>query len=239
MEPDPAEIARTIASGLLPGVAHVHRYPDRLWVRHTVGVDGVPLLLTRAGGELAAALLPEPGATDTAMVLCVDDVVPSAGAPWRGRVWLAGWARRLDVVSARSAVIEYARTSPTGDLLDVGRGHALYRMEVADVRLARDDRLVEVDVDEFRTARPDPLHREERQVLADLAAHHGGQITDLVSRFTGARSPGGWRPVRLDRYGLVLAGPDGPHGTQRVRVPFARPAEDVADMGRLLSTATR
>jgi ribosomal protein S16 len=239
MEPDPAEVARTIASGLLPGVVHVRRYPDRLWVRHTIGADGMPLLLTRASGDLAAALLPEPGATDTAMVLCVDDVVPSAGAPWRGRVWLAGWARRLDGAAARSAAVEYARTSPTSDLLDVGRGHALYRMEVADVRLARDDRMVEVDVGEFRTARPDPLHREERQVLADLAAHHGGQITDLVIRFTGARSTGGWRAVRLDRYGLVLAGPGRRRGTQRVRVPFARPAEDVADVNRLLGAAAR
>jgi hypothetical protein len=57
--------------------------------------------------------------------------------------------------------------NPTEDLLGVaaqhqvlgrrlGRGHALYRVEVGEVRLALGSSLVELDVDEFRAASPSP-----------------------------------------------------------------------------------
>ena len=58
---------------------------------------------------------------------------------------------------ARTAAIEYAAVNPTGDLLGVGRGHALYRVEIGEVRLAFGTTLVDLDVDEFRAARPVPI----------------------------------------------------------------------------------
>jgi hypothetical protein len=46
---------------------------------------------------------------------------------------------------------------PTGDLLEVGRGHALYRIEIGEVRLAFGSTLVDIDVDDFRAVVPRPL----------------------------------------------------------------------------------
>lgn len=234
MEPGLAEVARTLASGLLPGVGYVHRHPDPLRVRHATDRDGAPLLLAPAGGELDAALQSPRGETGVAMVLRVDDVAPVAWAPWRGRLWLAGWVRRLEGAATRAAADEYAELTPTGDLLNVGRGHALYRMEVVDARLARAGRLLEVDLADFRRARPDPSCRHERDLLAHLAAHHAGELTDLVTWLTGRPARAGWRAVRLDRYGLILARPRTWRRPQRIRVPFPRPAGDVTDLARIL-----
>jgi hypothetical protein len=185
-------------------------------------------------GEVATALRPVQGEGDTALVLRVDDVPPVAGAPWRGRLWLAGWARPLDGLAAREAAVEYVGLDPTSDLLDVGHGYTLLRMEVADVRIARRGRLVEVDVDEFRAAEPDPLHRYEPDLLADLGAHHADQLTDLVARCAGAPAAAGWQAVRLDRYGLVLAPRRGRCASRRLRVTFPRPVDGVPDLARTL-----
>lgn len=144
------EIARTLATGHFLGVVHVNGHRGRLRVRHATPADGTPLLLTRSTGTLAAALVPPPGETDTAVVLAVDGRHPDVP----GRLWLSGWAEPLAGADARAAAIAYAAVNPTEDLLGVGQGHALYRVEVGEVRLAFGATLVELDVDEFRDASP-------------------------------------------------------------------------------------
>jgi hypothetical protein len=144
------EIARTLAAGRILGVVHVNGHRGPLRVRHATPADGTPLLLTRSTGTLAAALVPPPGECDTAVVLSVDGHRPDLP----GRLWLSGWAEPLGGARARAAALEYAEVNPTEDLLGVGRGHALYRVEVGEVRLAFGSSLVELDVDEFRAASP-------------------------------------------------------------------------------------
>jgi hypothetical protein len=144
------EIARTLASGHILGVVHVNGHRGPLRVRHATPSDGTPLLLTRSTGTLAAALVPPPGECDTAIVLSVDGHHPDLS----GRLWLSGWAEPLGGDEARAAALDYASVNPTEDLLGVGRGHALYRVEVGEVRLAFGSSLVELDVDEFRAASP-------------------------------------------------------------------------------------
>jgi hypothetical protein len=149
------DVARTLATGHFLGVVHVNGHRGRLRVRHATPADGTPLLLTRSTGTLAAALVPPPGECDTAVVLAVDGRHPDLP----GRLWLSGWAEPLAGEEARAAALEYAAVNPTEDLLGVGRGHALYRVEVGEVRLAFGSTLVELDVDEFRAASPLALDR--------------------------------------------------------------------------------
>lgn len=144
------EIARTLAAGHLLGVVHVNGHRGPLRVRHATPASGSPLLLTRSTGMLAAALVPPPGECDTGVVLSVDGRKPDLP----GRLWLSGWAEPLAGAEAREAALEYAAVNPTEDLLGVGHGHALYRVEVGEVRLAFGPNLVELDVDEFRDASP-------------------------------------------------------------------------------------
>ena len=137
MQPSPAEVARTLAAGHLPATAHVACRPGPFPVRHVADDHGRMLLLSPAGGALAVALRPQEGTDDTAMVLDIADVPPVAGSPSLGRVWVSGWARRLDGAEAREAALDYAAIDASGDLLDVGDGQVLHRMEVAEIRYER------------------------------------------------------------------------------------------------------
>jgi hypothetical protein len=235
MSPSAAETARTLARGRLLGAIHVRAYPSRLRVRHATPADGHPLLLTRTGGELATALAPPPGEDESAaLVLSVDDVPPVAGAPSRGRLWLSGYAKRLDGDDTRAAAQLYAEINPTGDLLDLGRGYDLFRLEAADVRLANGDKLTEVDVDDYLDAAPDPVADDEERLLADLNDHHRDQLAELVARTTGAEAPESCRAVRLDRYGLVVAPGPGCATGQRLRLGFPHPVASVCELTHLV-----
>src|SRR5689334_15782473 len=118
MQPSPAEVARTLAAGHLPALAHVACRPGPFPVRHVADDHGRLLLLAPRDGALAAALRPPAGTADTAMVLDISDVPPMVGAPGLGRVWISGWARRLDGDEARAAALDYAAVDASGDLLD-------------------------------------------------------------------------------------------------------------------------
>jgi len=80
---------------------------------------------------------------DVATVLAV-------AAPDGGKLWISGWSTRLRPPLVRGAVLDFAAHNPDPDLLDVGHGHALHRMDVAEVRFEHPDgRLVEIDPDEY------------------------------------------------------------------------------------------
>jgi hypothetical protein len=227
-----AEVARTMASGRLLGVVHLRGHPDRLRVRHATGADGNPLLLTRRTGALAAALRPRPGETGTAAVLSVDDAPPAPGAPCHGRLWLSGWASLLAGPPARAAALAYAELNPCSDLLDLGEGHVLYRLEVAEVRLASGQRLTEIDPDDYRAAAPDPLHREEPELLAEFASNDARRLRELYVALAGHRLPAGARAVRVDRFGVVLVVPDA-RSPRRMRLEFPIPLTDRAQLAQL------
>ncbi|MEV1287603.1 DUF2470 domain-containing protein [Micromonospora sp. NPDC049679] len=236
MPPTPAEVARTLAAGRLPGTAHVAFRPGPHPVRHVTDPLGRVLLLTPSESAPARALRPAPGADDVAVVLDVPDVPPVPGAPSLGRAWVSGWATALEGTAAREAALQYVEVDPAGDLLDVGRGFALHRVEIAEVRLERGRTMIDVDPDEYLAAEPDPLHAIEAELLTDLAEHHGPEMAEYVRRrLRGAgRDQGGSpRVVRLDRYGfLAFLGPA--HAPYRARIPFPHPVRDRAELVRLL-----
>lgn len=145
--PHPAETARTLAAGRLPAVAQVPFHTSPYRVRHATDNEGRPLLLCREGGQLDRALRPSEG-DDTAVVLAI-------GEPRNARVWISGWAAPLEDIEARAAALEFAAVNPVSDLLDVGRGFRLYRMDVAEVRLeCPTGHLTEVDADDYAAADP-------------------------------------------------------------------------------------
>ncbi|GLZ76061.1 hypothetical protein Afil01_08680 [Actinorhabdospora filicis] len=228
MHPSPAEITRTLATGRLGGYVRTPRNaPARL--RHATLRDGTTLMLVRDGGA-AAESLARPG-DDVAAVLCVDDVPPLTGSPSLGRLWLSGWACPLEGEEARAAAVEFAEVNPAGDLLSLGEGYTLHRLDVAEVRLERSAGLAEVDVDAYLAAEPDPVAAWEAELLADLADHHAEQIGAFAGKRLAAgpddRPP---RVVRLDRYGMAFAMGDGRYA----RVGFAPPVSCRADLvGRM------
>ncbi|GIE84958.1 DUF2470 domain-containing protein [Actinoplanes regularis] len=231
MQPSPAEIARTIAAGHLPAVAHIACHPGPVPVRHVTDVQGRPLLLVPTESTLSTALRPQPGNDDTALVLDIRDVPPMSSSPALGRVWVSGWAARLHGDEARSAALDYADTDACGDLLDVGGSQALYRMDVAEVRYERDEHLIEIDPDDYAEASPDPLRAVEFDLIADLADHHVTEMSDYVRRQLGpaARPDDEPRVVRLDRYGFLVR-----MNGRSARLAFPRPVTDRHDLAHLL-----
>ena len=82
---------------------------------------------------------------------------------------------------------------------------------------------MDVDVDDFRDAEPDPLHADEHDLLADLNDHHLDELSGLAGQVTGEVEA--CRAVRLDRYGMVVA-----TGRRRLRLPFAQVLADVCEL---------
>jgi hypothetical protein len=231
MQPSHAELARTIAAGGLPASAHIACRPGPFPVRHVTDQEGRVLLLAPAGGALTLALRPIDGSDDTAIVLDITDVPPTSGAPSLGRVWVAGWAVALRGNEAREAAIEYSEMDAADDLLDVGAGQVLHRMEVAEVRFERHSTLIDVDPDEYAEAAPDPLRQVEFDLIADLSDHHVAEMAAYVRRNLGPAAQPSVEPrvVRLDRYGFVVRLDE-----RLARMAFPRPVTDRHDLAHLL-----
>ena len=231
MQPTHAEVARTLAAGHLPAVAHIACHPGPLPVRHVTDAQGRVLLLSPSGGAFAAALAPQPGTDDTAMVLDITDIPPIAGSPALGRVWVSGWAKRLEGDEAKQAALDYAEVDASGDLLDVGESKVLHRLDVAEVRYERNENLVDVDPDDFAAATPDPLRQIEFDLIADLADHHLAEMRAYVRRQLGSAFQPKSEPqvVRMDRYGFMVRLDD-----KLARLAFPRPVADRHDLAHLL-----
>ncbi|SNY50980.1 DUF2470 domain-containing protein [Paractinoplanes atraurantiacus] len=231
MQPTHAEVARTLAAGHLPGVAHIACRPGPLPVRHVTDANGRVLLLSPRDGALAAALKPQEGNDDTAMVLDISDVPPMAGSPAIGRVWISGWATLLEGGAERAATLDYADIDASGDLLDVGDGQVIHRLDVAEVRYERNENLVDVDVDDWAEATPDPLCRIEFDLIADLIDHHEAEMSAYVRRQLGSTFQPKAEPqvVRMDRYGFMVRLDD-----KLARLAFPRPVSDRHDLAHLL-----
>ena len=146
-------------------------------------------------------------------------------------VWISGWTTRLDGDEARQAALAYAEIDASGDLLDVGESQVLHRMEVAEVRHERDEKLVDVDPDQFAAATPDPLRQIEFDLIADLADHHLAEMSAYVRRRLGSafQPKGEPRVVRMDRYGFLVRLDD-----KLARLAFPRPVTDRHDLAHLL-----
>ena len=116
--------------------------PSPFRVRHALDSCGRPLLLCRAGGALDNALT-----SNDAVVLSV--------CRGRDQLWIAGWAAP---VTGTAAALEFAATRPVGDLLDVGRGYGIYRVDIAEIRLRRGDGpMEEIDVDDYAAVSSEPV----------------------------------------------------------------------------------
>ncbi|GIF75086.1 hypothetical protein [Asanoa siamensis] len=143
---DLVALARTLASGHTPGTVQVSRRvagpSGPHTVRHALDRAGSPLLLTAVDSPVDRALTGSDG-HDVATVLAVP-------APDGGHLWLSGWSTRLREPLLRAAVLEFAAAHPLPDLLDVGHGHAIHRMDVDEVHWELPDgRWIEIDPEEY------------------------------------------------------------------------------------------
>ena len=248
MEPTPAEIVRTLVAGHLPARVRTEcgsTSATEFAVTHVTDRMGRILLLVADDGPADRALRPVAADTDAVAQLVVADRQPVPSSPWRGRVTLSGWATRLSGVSARQAALDFADVNAVGELLDLGRGTVLYRLDLVEIEwftpayssagVGPDGlRRVDVDVDAFLDAEPDPFGAEEQQLLADLADHHDDLLAELCAQAGAAAIPGAANPraLRLDRYGLTL-GVDVGGEPRWIRAAFRYPIDNLRELAEV------
>jgi hypothetical protein len=248
-EPTPAERARTVLRSA--STVEVLMLPDQVEVVAVHGADesGRPLLLVPAGSALATAA--NPADDDGALaVLHAVDVCPVPMADRiRGEAWFGGWLSEVPPTELTAAVLALAEREACGDLLDVGAGWLVLRLELAEIRL--EDRIsgrcgapTIVEPDEYRAARADPLVDGEPEWLGHLVCAHPAEFAQLCLRIDPAARPPGCRlrPLALDRFGLRIRAEES-GGYRDVLLPFDPPLQDADQLpgaiARLLHPAAR
>jgi hypothetical protein len=211
---------------------------------HATAADGQVLLVVPTDGDVCAAVS---GARDgdlAALVLVTDHAPVPLRDPVRAQVWLSGWLTPVRPADERAATLAFAEVAPVGDLLDVGRGNTLLRLDLAEVVLGEGGAVAEVAPEAYQAATPDPLAGIEAAALQHLLSAHPDALSALRSWV-----PPCWRgedavvqPLGLDRFGFRLR-IEHRHGTRDLRVPFNAPVTSPEALGpavhRLLCSAQR
>ncbi len=241
LRPTIAERARTVAAR--PGAAVRAAGLDRCRVlAHAVTAAGDVLLVVPTDGEVATAVRHAPDGDLAALVMATDHAPVRLRDPVRAQVWLSGWLAPVEAGEERAAAVAFADVAPVGDLLDVGRGATLLRMDLAEVALGEGGAVAELTPEAFLAADPDPLVEVEAAVLQHMDAEHRAELALLRSRIPAALLGASdvVRPLGLDRCGLRLR-IEQPRGHRDVRVPFAAPISDAEQLAtavhRLLCAA--
>lgn len=257
--PTPAERARTLASGVVPGTLllpdsspaaqHTDTQPTRgadtvVRVRSYVGTNGDLFVLA---DELTQArrtlheLVHRSDDLDVPGLLDLLDVPPVRTDLPRARSCVAGWVEALRETEQRAAAVDLAAVRPAADLLSVGDTATLYRLHAAEISLTTGDTTYDVDVDEFRAVEPDPLYENEHEVTDHLQRHHYDELTQWAVHRLGADERRTLRQVTIsgvDRYGLDLSCLTASRHA-RLRVAFDGPVPDEDSLGDALRALDR
>ncbi|WP_158888475.1 DUF2470 domain-containing protein [Amycolatopsis anabasis] len=225
--PNPAERAKTIAtrSGpatLMPAVERTRGEAERVVpVLHHVHPSGSVSVLLPDEHPLAASAR-DTGRGELAVMFELTDQAPVAlREPIRGLLWITGWLRPLNEVSARARAVSIAEARPDPRLLDVGHGVTVLRLTPASLVLADAEGTHSLRPHMFSAATPDPFHDYEAEWLRHLETDHADVVERLARHLPPQLREGRIRPLGLDRCGLRLrVEADG--GDHDVRLAFSR-----------------
>jgi hypothetical protein len=220
--PTAAERLRTLLTAASSLTLHVPGHRCDLIGRHHVDGTGRVVVELPAGGHVARLVEAEP---DIAAAIEVTDIAPtpvrSTGGRIRSRATFSGWLQPAGEAGGDlRAVLELASATLVDPLLGE----------------------VEVEADAFAAASPDPLAKDEADLLCHLTGAHPEAIEHLSRLIAPHHLHGVHRilPVRMDRFGVVLRLEfAGRH--RDVQLPFSAPlrtAEEAAPrMQELLARA--
>ncbi|GAB3675171.1 hypothetical protein [Angustibacter aerolatus] len=202
--------------------------------------DGTVVLALPA--DATVRLLPGGGEPEgRALRLCVraEAPLPDLTLP-RAHLEVLGWAARARPGQRAGALEALAATWPITNLLAHAPRHDLLLVDVAEVELHWVGGCVTLAGDDVRAAVVDLVAVEEDALLGEVQSRYGHLVLAVVRGLAALPVPGGGtvrldrthdvRAIGLDRFGLtVQALVAGARGAERhvVRLPFARPVEDV------------
>jgi len=229
--PTDAERARSVAarggSASLVGTGAPASTP----LVHQVQADGsAALLLDDADPVLP--LLREHAGELAAMLELTDRAPVDLREPVRALLWLTGRIRLPDDEAARRIAVQVADTHPHPDLLRLGHGATLVRLDAGFAVLSDAEGTAALAPIELAAARPDPFCRVEAHWLAHLERAHP-EVFDALARYLPAalrdRREARVRPLAVDRCGLRLR-VETAHGDHDVRLAWQEQAMTVAEL---------
>ncbi|AEV72526.1 hypothetical protein MycrhN_1919 [Mycolicibacterium rhodesiae NBB3] len=224
--------AMLAVEGLEPAESPVHHLLDDGSFAITVPVDGAVAQLVVSAGQAGVQA-----------VLEMTDYAPlPLREPVRSLVWVRGRLRDVPASEVSALLDLIAAEDPNPALLQVNSGngdtdrdtrYALLRLEIDSVVVADSTGAESVGLSALLGARPDPFSAMESCWLQHMESAHREVVDRLASRLPVSLRRGRVRPLGLDRYGVQLRveGDDGDHD---VRLPFARPVDDISGLSQAI-----
>ncbi len=215
--------------------------PTATPVHHLLS-DGSFAITVPVDGELPGMVL-SAGAAGIQAVLEMTDYAPlPLREPVRSLVWIRGRLHHVADSEVPGLLDLIAAENPNPALLQVNSGPAhgdddvrftLLRLEIESVVVADSTGAESVGVGTLLGASPDPFCAMESSWLQHMESAHRDVVDRLATRLPMALRRGRVRPLGLDRYGVQLRveGDDGDHD---VRLPFAKPVDDVTGLSQAI-----
>jgi hypothetical protein len=209
--------------GVEPASSPVHHLLDDGSFAITVPDDGI------LAGMVVAA-----GSAGVQAVLEMTDYAPlPLREPVRSLVWIRGRLHSVPAGEVSALLDLIAAEDPNPALLQVNSEYALMRLEIESVVVADSTGAESIGVGALLGASPDPFCAMESCWLKHMESAHREVVDRLASRLPMPLRRGRVRPLGLDRYGVQLRveGDDGDHD---VRLPFAKPVDDVTGLSQAI-----
>jgi hypothetical protein len=212
--------------------------PNSTPVHHLL--DDGPFALTVPRDGMLAGMTVAAGPEGVQAVLEMTDYAPlPLREPVRSLVWIRGRLHGVPDSEIAALLDLIATEDPNPALLQVNSDsgadaqYALMRLEIESVVVADSTGAESVGVGALLGARPDPFCAMESCWLKHMESAHREVVDRLASRLPMSLRRGRVRPLGLDRYGVQLRveGDDGDHD---VRLPFAKPVDDVTGLSQAI-----
>lgn len=175
-------------------------------VVHHIRADGSGVLLL-ADHEPVLDRIRTAGGEFAAMVELTDRAPVPLREPVRGLLWITGRLRIPDGDAARRLALQVADVRPHPELLRLGHGATLVRLDPGSAVLSDAEGSAALAPVELAAARPDPFCHYEQRWLAHLEEEHPAVLRALARHLPpelrddrSARI----RPLGMDRCGLRL-----------------------------------
>lgn len=230
--PTDAERARSIAvrggTASLVGTGA----PPAVPLVHQVRADGSAVLLLADDEPVLDRIRDSAGGEFAAMLELADRAPVDLREPVRALLWITGRLRIPTAEDARRVALQVAHELPHPELLGLGHGATLVRMDPTSAVLSDAEGSAALTPVEIAAARPDPFCRYEQHWLAHLEHAHGAVFTALARHLpptlrdrAGARV----RPLGVDRCGLRLR-VETPERDHDVRLAWQNPITTMEEL---------
>lgn len=238
--PTGAERARSIAArGGEASIVGTGSAPSIPLVHH-VRADGSTAMLLDDADPLLDRVRDAGTAGHPVMLELTDRAPVDLREPVRALLWITGLLRLPTPFCARRIAIGMAEARPHPQLLDLGHGATMVRLDPGSAVLSDAEGTAALAPVDLAAAAPDPFCRYETHWLAHLETAHAEVFSalhrHLPPRLRDDRSAR-IRPLGLDRFGIRLRVETGTRDHD-VRLAFAAEAQTVEDlreqMGRLV-----